>query len=72
MHIIAYLAIKAYFTINAYLFAHNTGKRTSGLAAFDMEVAKVCRTADIDWSGLYSLVRGEHLPPWCRQNSAIK
>jgi hypothetical protein len=53
MHIIAYLAIKA------YLFAYNPGKRTSGLAAFD-------------WSGLYSLVRGEHLPPWCRQNSAIK
>jgi hypothetical protein len=33
MHIIAYLAIKAYFTINAYLFAYNLGKRTSGLAA---------------------------------------
>jgi hypothetical protein len=30
MHIIAYLAIKAYFTINAYLFAYNPGKRTSG------------------------------------------
>jgi hypothetical protein len=43
MHIIAYLAIKAYFTINAYLFAYNPGKRTSGLAAFDMEVAKMCR-----------------------------
>jgi hypothetical protein len=43
MHINAYLAIKAYFTINAYLFAYNPGKRTSGLAAFDMEVAKVCR-----------------------------
>jgi hypothetical protein len=27
MHIIAYLAIKAYFTINAYLFAYNPGKR---------------------------------------------
>jgi hypothetical protein len=33
MHIIAYLAIKAYFTINTYLFAYNLGKRTSGLAA---------------------------------------
>jgi hypothetical protein len=33
MHIIAYLAIKTYFTINAYLFAYNLGKRTSDLAA---------------------------------------
>jgi hypothetical protein len=32
MHIIAYLSIKAYFTIKAYLFAYNPGKRTSGLA----------------------------------------
>jgi hypothetical protein len=41
MHIIAYLAIKAYFTINAYLFAYNPGKRTSGKNMFSSNVRKI-------------------------------